>query len=312
MSNTPSISKIKKIILARNELLETTRLFFKDRNVLEVDTPLLRKYSVTDPYMNAFSVFDSKNNLTGFLQTSPEYAMKIMLSRGAGDIFQLSKMFRAEEQGEIHSPEFTMLEWYREGFDHFQLIQEVTEYIQSILGSMTINKISYENVFQSYLQIDPFKITFDDLRERAEGLLGDIPKNLLFDNYLTLLFSEIIEPQFEKEAITVIHSYPVSQASLAKVSHQQGIQTADRFEIYCGGLELANGFNELTDASEQEHRFKEDNVIRQNLQLNEIEIDIEFLVALKKGIPNCAGVALGFDRLLMLKEKVSNISDVIL
>ncbi len=306
------MSKIKKLIQERNKLFEKTRFFFKNRNVLEVDTPLMRSHSVTDPYMTAFSITDSNKNIQGYLQTSPEYAMKILLSKGSGDIFQLSKMFRAEENSPIHSSEFTMLEWYRVGFDHFDLIEESIDFIQTIVGEKIVNVMTYREAFESVLRFDPFHITLNELENISTSELGDIPSDLLFDNYLTLLFSEKIEPSFNKNEITVIHSYPKSQASLAKTRKTNGVTTADRFEIYLGGIELANGFNELTDVKEQKRRFEEDNHLRKQLGLDKVEVDNDFLSALKSGIPSCAGVALGLDRLLMIKTGSKNIADVIL
>ena len=293
-------------------MLKQVRDFFYQRNVLEVDTPLLRKYTVTDPYMSALSVIDSKGNKQGYLQTSPEYAMKELLSSGSGDIFQLSKMFRADEKSEIHSSEFTMLEWYRIGFDHLKLIDEVSEFIQQIVGIKEIKIVSYRDIFIKSLSIDPFKVSFESLKEESELLLGELPENLVFDNYLTLLFSEKIETNFDKNQITIVKNFPASQASLAKTRSLNGITTADRFEVYLGGMELANGFNELTDAPQQRERFEQDNKVRKKLGSQEIEIDDSFINALKKGLPNCAGVALGIDRLLMLKLGKKNITEVIL
>ncbi len=307
----PNMSNLKTIIQERNRLFEDTRAFFKSRNILEVDTPLIRNDTVTDPYMSAYSVIDLNSQLKGYLQTSPEYAMKILLSKGSGDIFQLSKMFRAEENSPIHSSEFTMLEWYRVAFNHFDLIKETTDFIQSIVGMKTVNILSYKDIFNRVLAIDPFEIKLESLKKLSKTELGDIPLELLFDNYLTLLFSEKIEATFNPNEITVIHSYPTSQASLAKTSEKNGLVTADRFEIYLGGLELANGFNELTDAIEQKQRFEEDNQLRKQFDLNPIEVDNEFINALEHGIPDCAGVALGLDRLLMIKLKIKHITDVL-
>jgi len=305
-------ARIKSKIENRNEIFQQTRDFFYQRNVLEVDTPLVRQYTVTDPYMSALGVFDSRENQQGYLQTSPEYAMKELLSDGSGDIFQLSKMFRADEQSKIHSSEFTMLEWYRIGFDHIELIEEVVEFIQQIVGTKKTKIVSYRDVFLSVLSIDPFNISFESLKKKSTQLLGELPEELLFDNYLTLLFSEKIELSFDQNLITIVKDYPASQASLAKARSENGITTADRFEVYLAGMELANGFNELTDPQLQLVRFKEDNQIRKQLGYPEIEIDTGFINALEKGLPNCAGVALGIDRLLMIKLGEKNISEVIL
>lgn len=277
-----------------------------------MDTPLLREFSVTDPYMAAFSVISPSGKHQGYLQTSPEYAMKKLLCSGSGDIFQMSKMFRAEEKGTIHSSEFTMLEWYRVDFDHFQLIDEVCCLIQKIVGEKQIQILSYQQAFLTHLSIDPFNVSLDELSQVAKELLGDIPKNLLFDNYLTLLFSEKIETNFDPNQITVVHGFPASQASLAKTRSENGLISADRFEVYLAGMELANGFNELTDAGQQLERFKQDNEVRDELGYSKIKIDEGFIHSLKQGLPECAGVALGVDRLLMIKLGFSNVEEVLL
>jgi len=306
------MSFIYEKITRRNELFAQIRDFFKSRQVLEVDTPLLRDFSVTDPYMSAFSVISPSGKHQGYLQTSPEYAMKKLLCSGSGDIYQMSKMFRADEKGAIHSSEFTMLEWYRVGFDHLQLIDEVCCLIQEIVGEKQIQMLSYQQAFLNSLSFDPFNISLDKLSQIAGELLGDIPQDLLFDNYLTLLFSEKIETNFNPNKITVVHGFPASQASLAKTRSENGLTSADRFEVYLAGMELANGFNELTDAQQQRQRFKQDNEVRAELGYTPIEIDVGFIQALKHGLPECAGVALGFDRLLMIKFGKKNIEDVLL
>jgi len=301
----------KNKIIERNKLFKQIREFFTQKNVLEVDTPLLRKFSVTDPYMSAFSVVSPTGTQQGYLQTSPEYAMKKLLCENSGDIFQLSKMFRADEKGTIHAREFTILEWYRIGFDHFQLMQEVCQLIQQVVEVNDTDVFTYQQVFESVLEINPFDISLDELKLKAIELLGDIPDDLLFDNYLSLLFSEKIEASFNPRKITLVHAFPESQASLAKTRIEHGLITADRFEVYCAGMELANGFNELTDAKQQLQRFQQDNRIRKQLTLAEIEIDLEFIQALEKGLPECAGVALGIDRLLMIKLGKQKIDDVL-
>lgn len=299
-------------IQERNKLFIQVRDFFSQRRILEVDTPLLREFSVTDPYMNAFSVVSPSGEHCGYLQTSPEYSMKKLICSGSGNIFQLSKMFRADEHGAFHASEFTMLEWYRMDFDHYQLIEEVCQFIQEIVGKKESNIVSYREVFISLLSIDPFNISLDELSKQTRELLGDIPNELLFDNYLSLLFSEKIEPSLDPDVITVVHGFPASQASLAKIRTENGLTTADRFEVYLAGMELANGFNELTDPEVQCRRFENDNQIRQQLGKAEIEIDSSFIQSLIKGLPDCAGVALGIDRLLMIKLGVKEIKSVLL
>ena len=307
-----SPSTIRNKISQRNQLFSQVRGFFKARDVLEVDTALVREFTVTDPYMSAFSAVSTTGKLQGYLQTSPEYAMKGLLSDGSGDIFQLSKMFRAEEQGPIHLSEFSLLEWYRVGFDHNQLIQEVCDFIQHIVGQRKVTILNYKDCFQKLLCFDPHDIELNDLAIKARFFLGELPENLLRDNYLTLLFSEKIEVSFDPRVITVVTNYPASQASLAKTQINDGLETADRFEVYLNSMELANGFNELTDAQQQLKRFEEDNRSRKKLAYPEIEIDQMLIHSLNKGLPDCAGVALGIDRLLMIKLGESDIKQVVL
>jgi len=308
MQKTAILQKIQQ----RGKLLAQIRTFFVEKNVLEVDTAQLRGFTVTDPYMSACSVNSPSGEKLGFLQTSPEYAMKQLLCDGSGDIFQLSKMFRADEKSPIHLCEFTMLEWYRLGFDHHQLIQEVCALITNLVGDKEFSIVKYRELFIKILFFDPFSISLRDLKMKAKELLGDIPQNLLRDNCLSLLFSEKIEPSFVYDDITVVIDYPASQASLAKTQKEGDVETADRFEVYLNGMELANGFNELTDADVQLARFNQDNLVRDQLGREAVEIDSDFVQSLKKGLPDCAGVALGIDRLLMIKLRASQIRDVVL
>jgi elongation factor P--(R)-beta-lysine ligase len=304
-------SELRSRIIARSKIFRQIRSFFSQKNILEVDTSLVRAYSVTDPYMNAFSVHSPNGEREGYLQTSPEFAMKKLIAQGAGDIYQLSKMFRAYENGPHHSTEFTLLEWYRMGFSSERLTEEVTELICLIVGVREIVRKTYQECFLSVLGIDPFTISEQQLADYCRGVLTEIPTDLLFDNYLSLLFSEKIEKSFDPNAITVVFDYPESQASLSKLKTKGEQVVGDRFEIYLAGLELANGFNELTDACEQRARFEQDNMIRLELGLAPISIDESFIEGLEMGLPACSGVALGIDRLLMIEQAVEDIKDVL-
>jgi len=205
------------------------RGFFHEKKVLEVDTRLMDQFSVTDPYMNALAIQTNEKKL--FLQTSPEYAMKRLLSQGSGDIYQLGKAFRAEENGPYHDNEFTMLEWYRLGFSLEKLMSEVYQLIVMVVGDKNKKKLTYQQVFWETLKFDPFNISTEDLEVIARNRLGDIPSNLLHDNYLTLLFSELIEAALPADEITFIYNYPQSQASLAKLKLENGNMVAERFEV---------------------------------------------------------------------------------
>jgi elongation factor P--(R)-beta-lysine ligase len=300
----------RALLQKRAECFHKIRQFFKQKDVIEVDTRLLDDFSVTDPYMNALSVIHSASQ-SQYLQTSPEFAMKRLLAKGSGDIYQLGKAFRAEEKGQYHDNEFTLLEWYRIGFSLNQLMDEVFDLMTTVVGDKNKTMLTYQQAFNQALNIDPFTISLNELESIAREKLGDIPQDLLFDNYLTLLFSEVIEPTFSQGDLTFIYHYPQSQASLAKTTQQNNITVAERFEVYCGSFELANGFNELTDADEQLARFKQDNTIRQSLNYPEVEIDNRLIEALKNGLPQCSGVAVGVDRLLMLHLAVEQIDDVL-
>ena len=299
------------ILLLRAEKLSQIRNHFAKNGALEVDTPLFRQYTVTDPYMNAMQVVDHRGSTQGFLQTSPEYAMKILLSEGSGDIYQLGKVFRADESGIHHSPEFTMLEWYRLDWSFLELIEEVHRIIELTAGKKERVTYTYQQAFLNILGIDPFAIELNELVSFAREKLGELPDQMLFDNYLTLLFASLIEPAFDPLKVTYVTDFPASQASLAQTRIINGNTVACRFEAYSGGLELANGFEELTDANEQLERFKQDNKIREQLGYPVQEIDPDFIDALKKGLPASSGVAVGFDRLLMLAANVQSIEEVL-
>ncbi len=300
----------------RAELLRTIREFFYQRNVLEVDTPLLSHGTVTDVHLaafsSAFSHSESGKPETLYLQTSPEYAMKRLLCAGSDSVYQICKAFRHEGAGRFHNPEFTMLEWYRTGFDHHQLMAEMDELLQAVLGTAPAEKISYQDVFIRQLSVDPLIASVKELQQKAIeyglDMNGGLPDDI--DTLLQLLFSLYIEPVIGADAPCFVFGFPASQAALAKVNEQDP-RTADRFEVYFKGVELANGFYELANAGEQRQRFESDNAQRRTLGLPELPVDEFFLSALEAGLPDCAGVAMGIDRLLMLKLGVSHIKDVV-
>lgn len=302
---------IRDIIQLRAGCKDRIRRYFAEQNVLEVDTPLLANFSVTDPYMSSLKAVNFNESMHGYLQTSPEYAMKKLLCNGSGDIFQLDKAFRADENGRHHRTEFTMLEWYRLGWNEQKLMDEVFHLIELVCGSCERVNLSYRDVFIDYLGIDPFTIQEKELADFTINKLGDLPENMLFDNFLTLLFATQIEPQFDSDRVTFVYDFPASQAALARTQKETYGHVGKRFEAYFGGLELANGFYELTDADAQLRRFINENNIRSSLGYPEVDIDYQLIDAMKKGLPNCAGVALGFDRLLMVKIGASDIQQVL-
>jgi len=308
---TASLENIQQRAL----LYAKIRQFFHDRNVLEVETPVLSHYGITDVYLeNIYAHYRSGlKQETAFLQTSPEYAMKRLLADGVGSIFQICKSFRNDEKGKFHNPEFTMLEWYRLDFDHHDLMQEVDAFLQFTLQCQPAKFLSYENIFFEYLKLNPHFCSLSeclDLIEKYKIHLSSSAKNIDIDTALQLLMSHIIEPNLGFEVPIFIYDFPSSQAALAKISPQNP-QIAHRFEVYMQGMELANGFHELTDADEQLQRLQRDQTERELLGLNSMEIDSRFIAALEEGLPECAGVALGIDRLLMILTQEKDINNVI-
>lgn len=296
----------------RAELLDRLRQFFADRRVLEVETPLLCRSGITDPAIEPFLVTGGVSaDPPRFLQTSPEYAMKRLLAALGEPIFQISKAFRQGEAGSRHNPEFSLLEWYRPGFDHHQLMAEVADLLCCCLGERPLQKYSYRQLFQERLQVDPFTATAAELETIARRHLD--PGNLSGDRdlWLQLLMSHVLEPQLGGGAVHFIYDYPVSQAALARVVQADDVWVGQRFELYVDGMELANGYCELTDAAEQRQRFERDNAMRRARGQCERPVDEQLLAALTHGLPDCSGVALGVDRLLMLLSGTVDIRDVL-
>lgn len=307
---TASIETLRE----RSRILQKIRAFFEARNVMEVETPILGQSSVTDLNLRAFETqFSSPLSPTKkmlYLQTSPEYAMKRLICAGSGCIFQICKAFRDEEAGRLHNPEFTMLEWYRMGFDHLQLIDEIDELLRELLHSKPISICSYQQLFVEYCGIDPLSATLQELRNSAsqDGFSELAETEDSKDVLLQLLFNHNVEPNIGLEHPMAVVDFPATQAALAKISSNDN-RVAERFEIYFKGFELANGFNELNDSCEQLARFDQDNIARQKLGIKPSDIDPLFLAALEHGLPDCAGVALGIDRLVMLAIGASDIAE---
>ena len=273
---------------------------------MEVETPLMCSASVTDPHILSIEV---KPNY--FLQTSPEYAMKRLLAAGSGCIYQITKAFRQDEAGHFHNPEFTMLEWYRVGFDHHALMHEMDALLQFTLNTLPAEKKSYSELFHAHLQLDPHQASLQELRAAAVNNNVQVETEINDrDTWLQLLMSHCIEPLLGKERPCFVYDFPASQAALARI--QPGNPpVAARFEVYVQGIELANGFHELQDAQEQRARFEKNLEARKQLGQPHMPIDEFFLSALAHGLPDCAGVALGIDRLAMLAVGTQRISDVL-
>jgi lysyl-tRNA synthetase class 2 len=284
--------------------------------VLEVDTPALSHATVTDEHLHSVSTQFTHPFLpqasTLYLQTSPEFAMKRLLCAGSGAIYQICKSFRNEEAGRFHNPEFTMLEWYRPGFDHLQLMTEIDELIQMVVGCDSAERVTYQDVFKQYLGYCPLTATLTDIKTLASQYgYADIAANENEkDTLLMLLFSQHVEPKIGQDRPCFVMNFPASQAALARINPTNPL-VAERFELYFKGIELANGFHELTDGPEQLRRFEQDNVKRQHMGLEIMPIDHNFIAAIDYGLPACAGVAVGIDRLLMLALNYSEIDQVI-
>ncbi|MFP3028965.1 MAG: elongation factor P--(R)-beta-lysine ligase [Arsenophonus sp.] len=304
-------------LLKRAKIIADIRHFFIDRGIMEVETPILSKFTVTDIHMSPFEtkfiapVIAKSTKL--YLITSPEYHMKRLLAAGSGPIYQIIKAFRNEEEGRYHNPEFTILEWYRPHYDMYRLIDEVDDFLQQILDCQPTERISYQQAFQRYLNIDPLapKLEIKQLCNAAV-LFGlheaETEKNK--DVLLQFLFTMGVEPNLGKDKPTVIYHFPASQAVLAEINKDDH-RVADRFEVYFKGIELGNGFRELTDSEEQRERFEHDNQMREKIGLPKQTIDERLLAALDKVIHDCSGVALGIDRLIMLAVNAEKITDVI-
>ena len=294
---------------ARASLLAKVREFFQDRGVLEVETPLLARAGVTDPAIEPLTVSGATSVPdTRYLQTSPEYAMKRLLAAGSGPIYQIARAFRDGEAGSRHNPEFTLLEWYRPGFTLEQLMAEVCALLQACIGPRPVESLSYREAFQRVLGLDPFTATTVELESLARGEVDLDFSSPERDLWLDLLMSHLVEPQL---SATLVYQYPASQAALAQVAMVDGVEVALRFELFVDGLELANGYAELTDPKEQRGRFIKDNRRRAERGLAPRPLDEQLLAALEYGLPSCAGVALGLDRLLMLMTGAADIRQVL-
>ena len=309
----------------RAAFIASIRAFFTERDVLEVETPALSLGTVTDVYLDAMQ---TQHPLPGqakpstfYLQTSPEFAMKRLLAAGAPDIFQIAKCFREDEIGKLHNPEFTMLEWYRKGMSMQGLIDEVGALFTQVLklgDDEQIQQFSYQQAFIDYLDIDPLNTSLDalvnicanyGLSEYAQQVQSaNSNATQVQDTLLQALFSQEIETRISQQSPVCITHFPASQASLAKLA-PCGTQ-ALRFEFYFRGIELANGFEELSDANIQKQRFESDNEHRKSLLKPERPIDARFIEALNAGLPACSGVAVGLDRLLMLALNCHSVAEV--
>lgn len=310
----PSASRFA--LRKRAELLKEIRAFFEQRHVLEVETPLLCQHTVTDPYLSSFVCTyhqDKTRSQPYYLQTSPEYAMKRLLAAGSGSIFQICKAFRnGGEYGRHHNPEFTLLEWYRVGYDHHQLMTELDALLQLLLRAPPAHAKPYQTIYQQFLKIDPLATSVAELMAVAQEnqvILNFDSASLDRTDWLQLLFSHCIEPQLDPTQPLFVYDFPTEQAALARANAADP-RVAGRFELYYQGHELANGFYELNHPAEQRARFIKDQKRRRRLGLPIPVIDERLLAALVH-MPECAGVAVGVDRLLMIAMQAPSIQEVL-
>lgn len=297
---------------ARACLYKKIRSFFEGRGVLEVETPLMTPYTVTDPHVH--SIHLNLDDKAWFLQTSPEYMMKQLLALGCKDIFQICKAFRVDDFAQFHQPEFSMLEWYRLDFNYQRLMQEVIALMRTIFDPLKVVYYPYADLFNEVLGVNPLTATCEELREIAclhleNHAFMDFSDFTLTD-WQQYLFSRLIEPVLSNVPCAMVYNFPISHSSLAKPSAEDP-RVSERFEMYLNGIECANGFSELVSEESCIARFKADNRRRERLGMPVIEMDIPFLQAMQKGLPNCAGVSIGLDRLLMVKTNASHINCVI-
>ncbi len=310
-----------QILSLRAALLAQIRGFFAAQQVLEVETPVLSGAANTDPQIESFTT-----NLSGsgkapgrtlYLQTSPEFPMKRLVAAGSGPIYQICRAFRQGETGRYHNPEFTLLEWYRPGFNLHRLMNEVEQLARLLLEPhMELDnseRLSYQQAFEHYAGLNPHHASIKQLvgcaQRHGTGNVTGLAEDDR-DGWLNLLMSHIIQPQLGQQRLTFVFDYPASQAALARI-RPGNPSVADRFELFLNGVELANGFHELTDATEQRNRFVSELQQRTLAGKPAVPIDEQLLSALENGLPDCAGVAMGLDRLLMFASGVTTLGETL-
>jgi len=299
----------------RAELLDRTRRFFREREVLEIETPTLSRGVIVDRHLDPPRCGDF------WLQTSPESFLKRFVASGGGACFEICRAYREGERGRLHNPEFTIVEWYRPGFDADVLMDEVADLVEALLGeSRGREKVTYQELFLRHAKVDPLEASVDELIAAARAIESGESESLSLpedldsitdrDDLLDLILVAAIQPKLGRDSLTFVHDYPASQAALSRLKPEDpGV--GERFELYIDGVELCNGYRELLDASEQRARFVEANEQRVADGKSALPIDELFLEALEAGLPDCSGVALGFDRVVMLACGASSIDEVI-
>jgi lysyl-tRNA synthetase class 2 len=307
-----------ELLRLRAQMLAQIRRFFAERSVLEVETPLLSHSIGTDPQLEFFTTEYCSAPLrqTLFLQTSPEFAMKRLLAAGSGSIYQIGKAFRNGESGRFHNPEFTMLEWYRVGFTLPQLMDEIADLIGELFSGHSLQetqRISYQDIFCSLTGLDPLVFSHRDYCAFARDCqLSEAVDICGRDHamWLDFIFSHKVQPHLGGNQLCMVYGYPACQSSLARINEQCPL-TTDRVELFINGIELGNGYYELADAEEQNRRFDKELAIRHQQKLPVSVKDKRLISALKSGLPECSGMAIGLDRILMLLSGSASIEDVL-
>lgn len=298
-----------EILRLRARILSRVRAFFAARGVLEVETPSLSRSATTDPNLASFVV----PSATGarYLHTSPEFPMKRLLAAGSGDIYQICKVFRADEVGRHHNPEFSLLEWYRLGFDHFTLMDEVDELLAEVFDGLLVYepaaRLTFQEAFAKHADLDPHEAGIVECRACAEAFGIQAPIELDFQQWLDLILTRVVLPRCAPDGFAFIYDFPVARAALARI-RPGAPPLAERFELIGHGLELADGFHELADANEQRERFARELDLRHEQGLPRVPVDENLLQALNAGLHDCVGIALGLDRLVMLAATLDDIT----
>jgi lysyl-tRNA synthetase class 2 len=299
----------------RARILQRIRAFFAERGVMEVETPVLSAAAITDPHLESFATrYTGPGHAEGvpfYLHTSPEFPMKRLLAAGVGPIYQLCRVFRQGEAGRRHNPEFTLLEWYRPGFDHHRLMDEVATLVSPLLGleGRAVERLSYREAFLRHAGLDPLEAPLEALQACARGLgISGFEAEGERDLWLDLILTHAVEPQLGRDGLCFLYDYPASQAALAQLSRADP-RVAERFELYYRGVELANGFHELADPAEQRRRFEAELAVRREQRMDAVPLDERFLASLEQ-LPDCSGVALGVDRLVMLALGADSLEQV--
>ena len=300
-------------LAARADTLRTIREFFYPRQVIEVETPGLSQAANTDPYIESFAI--DTLSTPRYLHTSPEYPMKRLLAQGSGDIYQICKVWRNEPASQRHNPEFTLLEYYRCGFDEQQLMHEVDELLLALLPALhrSSHFISYHQLFLDNCGINPHTSDIGAVDDCVANYVPRFSGELDRQGKLDLLLSHHIEMQLPGDRLTYVYDYPVTQSALAQTAYDSvsGSHVAKRFEVFCGALELANGYRELTEASSNRAVLTSELAQRKAQGLHEVPVDERFLAAIAQNLPDCAGIAIGIDRVLMIRQQAKSIDDVI-